>query len=189
MKKTNHRILAIAISFVTIIASQAQAQIEIIGTKGNQLYGKSIAQFLYPWAMAFINEDQMLVTTKPGKLWLVDSTGLKREVRGVPETIFAGQGGLGDVILHPDFSENKIIYLSLVESKDKGKTRGAIVVRGKLELSENPELTEIEEVWTQIPKMKSSGHFSQKMAFHSFYIFFHNFDLFFVHFQFVFHVF
>ena len=62
-----------------------------------------------PWGMAFINQDELLVTEQAGTLYYVKN-GEKKEVAGLPPVYFRGQGGLLDVALHPDFSKNKIIY-------------------------------------------------------------------------------
>jgi glucose/arabinose dehydrogenase len=65
-----------------------------------------------------------------------------------------GQGGLVDVVVHPDFANNSLIYLSLIESDDGGATRGAVVVRGKLTLSPKPVVKELERIRTQMPKRR-----------------------------------
>ena len=70
-----------------------------------------VAEFSTPWAMAFLPgsgvplTNMALLTEKEGKLWLVDVTNGKRTaVSGVPRVVVAGQGGLGDVMPHPDFA-------------------------------------------------------------------------------------
>ena len=135
------------------------------GTGGNILTATSIASFANPWAMTFVNKDLLLVTTRLGKLWLVSPDGKRIEVAGIPEPLVGGQGGLGDVVLHPDFANNALIYLSLIEADDDGATRGAFVVRGKLSISEKPMLTDVERIWTQSPKRRGGGHFSHRIAF------------------------
>ena len=155
--------------FVSILiislATQSAAFEKIVGTAGNEIYAKAVAQFLYPWAMTFVSDEFLLVTTKPGQLWLVSKDGKKLQVTGVPTPLVAGQGGLGDVLVHPDFDKNNLVYLSLVKSFDKGKTRQAVVVRGKLNLTGSPQLSELKTIWKQVPSMRGAGHFSHKMAF------------------------
>jgi glucose/arabinose dehydrogenase len=65
-----------------------------------------------PWGMVFLSNDELLVTDKSGELWKVGKDRSKIEVKGVPEVLFEGQGGLLDIELHPKFSENKWLYLS-----------------------------------------------------------------------------
>ena len=128
------------------LATQGSAFDKIKGTSGSALYAKVIAQFHYPWAMTFVTDELLLITTKPGKLWLVKKQDVKRQVSGVPKPIAAGQGGLGDVVVHPNFDQNKFVYLSLVKSPDNGATRSAVVIKGKLVLSDPPKLTELETI-------------------------------------------
>ena len=87
----------------------------------------------------------------------------EQQVSGVPKAVVGGQGGLGDIVLHPDFTENNLVYLSLIE-RENG-LRGAIVVRAKLDLSGSPKLTGLERIWTQQPKARPGGHFSHRIAF------------------------
>ncbi|SEW11364.1 Glucose/arabinose dehydrogenase, beta-propeller fold [Aliiroseovarius sediminilitoris] len=135
------------------------------GSAGSTLTATEIDSFDSPWAMSFISDTQLLVTTKPGRLWLVSTDGTKRAVTGVPTPVVGGQGGLGDVVPHPDFATNGLIYLSYVESQDGGATRGAVVVRGTLSLGDQPALSNIQRVWSQYPHRPGSGHFSHKIAF------------------------
>ncbi len=67
--------------------------------------------------MSFINEDKLLITTKAGKLWLVDRSGEQSLVSGAPKVFAGGQGGLGDVVLHPDYKKNKLVYISYTNSE------------------------------------------------------------------------
>ena len=78
---------------------------------------------------------------------------------------YGGQGGLGDVVLHPDFSNNQLIYISYVEAST-ANTRGAAVARGKLSLQgRRPYLDEVDVIWRQYPKVLGRGHFGHRLAF------------------------
>ncbi len=75
----------------------------------------------HPWALAFLPEDRMLVTERDGRLRLVESGKLvDRPVEGVPEVAASGQGGLLDVVLHPRFLENGLLYLSYAGATPQG---------------------------------------------------------------------
>ena len=64
-----------------------------------------VASFDEPWAMSFLPDGRLLVTEKPGKLYIVTQDGTKSApVPGVPDVDYGGQGGLGDVALHPEFA-------------------------------------------------------------------------------------
>ena len=125
-----------------------------------------ITSFDEPWAMAFLPDGRMLVTEKKGSLKLVEQDGrLVGNVRGVPNVDYYGQGGLGDVVLHPDFENNGLIYLSYVEG-GIGDTRGAAVARAVLDLGDRAgSLTDVDVVWRQYPKMVGFGHYGHRIAF------------------------
>ena len=89
-----------------------------------------------PWAMTFLPDGTLLVTEKRGVLKHVDpKSGKSSDIAGVPEVAYGGQGGFGDVILHPDFANNHYVYISYAEAGD-GDTRGAAVARAKLQLND-----------------------------------------------------
>ena len=132
-----------------------------------------VASFSSPWAMAFLTGsgrpllDAALVTEKEGKLWIVDTrSGAKIAVAGVPAVHVAGQGGLGDVAVHPEFVVNHRVYLSYVEEGEDGNT-GAVLGYGTLDLADraHPALREFKVIWRQQPKSDGNGHFSHRIAF------------------------
>ena len=124
-----------------------------------------VADFDEPWAMTFIpGTPYALVTEKKGKLKLWENEGAVVDVEGVPTVAYGGQGGLGDVILHPDFANNGYVYLSYAEAGEGGF--GAAVARGKLDLkAAKPALTDVQVIWRQEPKVSGQGHYGHRMAF------------------------
>ena len=154
-------ILILLINF----ASNAWANNVITGSANGRLEGEVVSEFNSPWAMSFINSDNLLVTTKTGKLWLVNTNGEQSLVSGVPKVFAGGQGGLGDVVLHPNYEKNNLVYISYIDSDDAGKTRYASVIRGTLENSDKPQLKNIETIWKQTPAQSGKGHFSHRIAF------------------------
>jgi glucose/arabinose dehydrogenase len=125
-----------------------------------------IAKFDEPWALALLPDGRMLVTEKKGNLLIVTQQGeVSGKVGGVPDVDYGGQGGLGDVALHPQFSENRLIYLSFAEG-GPGGTRGAAVVRAALDESEeDATLSNVEVIWRQYPKMLGYGHYGHRLLF------------------------
>ena len=124
------------------------------------------ATFNEPWAMTFLPDGRLLVTQKTGELKLFDpTTKATGDVTGVPEVDHGGQGGFGDVILHPQFASNGIVYLSYAEAGG-GDTRGAAVARAKLALDGNGgALSDVSVIWRQVPKVTGRGHYGHRMAF------------------------
>jgi glucose/arabinose dehydrogenase len=124
-----------------------------------------VADFDIPWAMAFLPDGRMLVTEQKGALKLYTPGGSSVAIRGVPRVSWFGQGGLGDVVLHPSYPSNGLVYLSYAEAGE-GETRGAVVARAKLALSgTGGELQNLEVIWRQSPKVDGGGHYSHRIAF------------------------
>jgi aldose sugar dehydrogenase len=138
-----------ALTVMLIYATSVKAEQELPFTI------EPITSFDEPWAMTFLPDGQMLVTEKKGRLLVVDTQGNKRNVNGLPDVGYGGQGGLGDVALHPNFATNGLVYLSYVETGNDG-TRGAAVGRGRISLEgRRPTLTGFEVIWRQYPKVYS----------------------------------
>ena len=69
-----------------------------------------------PWALEFLPSGKILVSEMAGKLKLLDENGLiLSDIAGVPEVVFKGQGGFGDIKLHPLFAQNRLLYFSYAE--------------------------------------------------------------------------
>ncbi len=127
---------------------------------------KPITSFDQPWALAFLPDGRMLVTEKKGSVFIVTQDGQKsRPLSGVPDVDYGGQGGLADVALHPDFADNGLVYLSYAEA-GTGGTRGAAVARGVLtETERGGNLSDVEVIWRQYPKVVGRGHYGHRLLF------------------------
>ncbi len=125
-----------------------------------------VADFEEPWALAFLPDGRMLVTEKKGRLYIVTREGEKsRPVAGAPDVAYGGQGGLGDVALHPEFESNHLVYLSFAE-EGQGETRGAAVARAVLvESDAGARLDDLEVIWRQYPKVVGRGHYGHRILF------------------------
>lgn len=127
-----------------------------------------VTQFDAPWAMTFLPDGRLLVTEMAGTLRLHDlGSDSSETISGVPDVVHAGQGGLGDVLLHPQFADNQQIYISYAEAGDGGS--GAAVARARLVLDEDGggALEDLQVIWRQTPKQSGDGHFGHRLAFDS----------------------
>ncbi|WP_075995586.1 PQQ-dependent sugar dehydrogenase [Salaquimonas pukyongi] len=148
-----------------LLPAPAQA-FDIAGTEGTRLTALEVAVFDEPWAMTFLPGGSMLVTEKGGDLLLVSADGSTIDpVSGVPKTAYGGQGGLGDIILHPDFASNRLVFLSFAEPGTLGR-RGAAVARARL-AEDGSRLENLEIIWRQEPKVTGKGHYSHRLVFSS----------------------
>jgi glucose/arabinose dehydrogenase len=117
----------------------------------------------HPWAIAFLPEGDILVTERPGRLRIVrDGTLLPNAVPGVPAVRAEGQGGLLDVVLHPDFASNRLLYLSFSKPNADGSESTTAVVRGRFE---NDELLDVEEIFEAQVWSEGRGHYGSRLAF------------------------
>lgn len=114
-----------------------------------------------PWGMAFLPNGDILVTERPGRLRIIAGGKLQAApIEGVPKVRAIDQGGLLDVALHPDFANNRWVYLSLVAGGKGGY--GTEVVRGKLE---GGALNQVETIFRASPKKGGGRHFGSRLLF------------------------
>ena len=112
-----------------------------------------------PWSMAWLPGGDMLVTERPGRLRIIRNGKLLPDpVAGVPEVFAEGQGGLFDVVPHPDFPSNQLLYLSFAKPNAEGSTTA--VVRGRFE---NDRLNDVEEIFEAAAQGR--GHYGGRLAF------------------------
>lgn len=123
---------------------------------------KTVAEGLeHPWGMTFLPDGRMLVTERPGRLRIVTQEGdISEPVSGLPDVAAVGQGGLLDVALHPEFSENMLVYFSFAEPGEGGQ--GTAVARGQLE---GNALKDVEVIFRQKPKLSGGQHFGSRLVF------------------------
>ena len=131
-------------------------------TKAGTIKVETVATGLsHPWGLAFLPDGRMLVTERTGTLRLVSKDGkLSAPLSGVPEVVVAGQGGLLDVAIDPDFKSNSLVYLSYSELGESGASTA--VARGKLGDS---GLENVEVIFRQVPKIKGNLHFGSRLVF------------------------
>ncbi|MET4897883.1 PQQ-dependent sugar dehydrogenase [Sphingomonadaceae bacterium jetA1] len=130
-----------------------------------QPFGRTvIADFDAPWAMTFLPDRRMLVTEKDGRMLLVSADGRQRQTIATLPVDSAGQGGLMDVVLAPDFPRSGRVYFSYSAAADGGKR--VVLARGRLqEANGTARLTGIETLWHATPAVTGDGHYSGRIAF------------------------
>ena len=116
-----------------------------------------------PWSMAFLPHGDMLVTERAGRLRVVRAGRLLPDaVAGVPAARVGNQGGLLDVVLHPRFAQNRLVYLSYSKPSEDGTRGTTAVVRGRFE---NDRLSNIEEIFVAEVWSEGQGHYGSRLAF------------------------
>lgn len=116
-----------------------------------------------PWGFDFISENQMILSERRGKIFLLNlATGKLSSIQGVPPVAARGQGGLLDIQLHPEFAKNRLVYMAYSHPlKNKATTR---IARAKLE---DLELKNLEVLFTAEPYFEAGNHFGSRITFDS----------------------
>ncbi|MBL8259524.1 MAG: PQQ-dependent sugar dehydrogenase [Candidatus Competibacteraceae bacterium] len=150
--------------FVLAFAATASAAAEsVIRSQEHAFRVVTVARGLeFPWSLAFLPDGRRLVTERPGRLrflnadWALDP----QPVQGLPEIAASGQGGLLDVVPHPRFAENELIYFSY-SARGAGGI-GTEVARGRLV---DHRLENVEVLFRQQPKSGGGRHFGSRLVF------------------------
>ena len=162
------QVLAIAVVSLSLLlilscASQPLTAAEIYESQQHQFAVVRITDRLeHPWGLAFLPEQKMLVTERPGRLRLINNGVLQPGlITGLPKTIAAsGQGGLLDITPHPDFVNNRWIYFSYSGRGARGL--GTEVARARLD---GLQLRDVEVIFQALPKSRGGRHFGSRVLF------------------------
>jgi aldose sugar dehydrogenase len=139
--------------FAALLGSLASAQVlkPVVVAKGLD----------HPWGLAFLPDGRLLVTERAGRMRIVERDGrLNAPLAGVPPVVAAGQGGLLDVVLHPQFASNQLVYWTYSEAGDGGSA--TVVARGKLD---GNTLANVQVIFRQMPKVSGgNNHFGSRLV-------------------------
>jgi glucose/arabinose dehydrogenase len=146
-------------------ATAAGAAVYRERTSAGEIAVETIAGGLeHPWGLAFLPDGAMLVTERSGQLRRITPEGaVSAPLGGVPAVASGGQGGLLDVALDPQFSSNRMVYLTYSEPRGGG-LNGTSVLRGRLDAAagaiEAPTV-----IFRQQPGFAGTNHFGSRLAF------------------------
>ncbi|WP_336973366.1 PQQ-dependent sugar dehydrogenase [Sphingobium aromaticiconvertens] len=178
-----HRPIAFILPLILIACTNENANSQNVATASTEKPFRTqvVADFDSPWATTFLPDGRMLVTEKKGELILFDPRNThsgwdgKQQVdmEGGPTVDSTGQGALMDVVPHPDFARNGIIYLSWSEQGPGGK--GVALGMGKLTEKQvtcvrapcpaQPSLADFKTIFRATPYVEGDGHYSGRIAF------------------------
>jgi glucose/arabinose dehydrogenase len=149
-----------ATCLLVTLTSSVWAQSGVFGSQHHKYRVVTVVEGLeIPWSMTFLPGGDMLVTERPGRLRIVrNGTLLPEAVAGVPTVHAEGQGGLFEVLAHPNFSSNHLLYLTYAKPNDGGSTTQLIRAQW-----ENDQLTNVEEIFEAATQGR--GHYGGKLAF------------------------
>ena len=165
-----NKIIFIKIVISGLVFSNDGFDNKVFKTEEVELEVKGFATgFEIPWGMAFLPDTSMLVTDLSGDLFRVYRDGRKDLIEGTPDVYFRGQGGLMDVEISPNYSENNYVYLSY--SQPVRKKAFTAIARAKLI---KDQLKDLEIIYSaeQRHYSKKTVHFGSRFAIKDDYLFF-----------------
>jgi glucose/arabinose dehydrogenase len=155
------RPVLLAAALTMSAATAAVAQGEVHGSAHHSFRVVNVAEGLeHPWSIGFLPDGDILVTERPGRLRIIrDGRLLPTPVEGIPPVFAVGQGGLLDVVPHPQFASNRLVYVTYSKPLG-GEESTTAVIRGRLE---NDRLTNVEEIFEA--QTRGRGHYGSRLAF------------------------
>ncbi|WP_198666166.1 PQQ-dependent sugar dehydrogenase [Tropicimonas sp. IMCC34043] len=118
------------------------------------------------WALEFLPDGRMLVTAKAGAMHVISMDGsIGPELSGLPDVDAAGQGGLLDVALAPDFAETGRIFFSFSEPRDGGNGTSVASARLVLDTAGGGKLEDLSVIFRQTPTFAGRAHFGSRLVF------------------------
>jgi glucose/arabinose dehydrogenase len=162
MKKTTFIFLFI-INFLTLSCEAQVKQDDITIKEEVKKYTlETVASDIaIPWGMAWLPDGALLVTEKSGTLYHIKN-GTQTTVKNVPKVYTRGQGGLLDIVLHPDYAKNGWIYITYASDEGEGTGGNTKLIRAKLV---DGGLTQIESLYKATPNTTKGQHFGSRIVF------------------------
>ena len=154
---------AILLSVSFLIATSTRGENSSFASSAGQLEVQTVASGLVnPWSLAFLPDGRMLVTERPGRMRLVTTEGqISPPLKGVPEVLASGQGGLLDVITDKSYAQNKTIYFCYAERAGGGGRTA--VARAKLDHG-GGRLDEVRIIFRQEGPLSSGNHYGCRIV-------------------------
>ena len=157
---------AMAAAAAALMATSASAQVNI----GKQAPEASlpfvvtkVTALNQPWRIAFLPDGRMLITEKPGAVWVVTQAGAKTPVANVPAVLAQGQGGMLGVFLSPHYAADHFVYLTYAEPGDGGSSLA--LARARLKLgADAASLEDLKVIWRDGERGRG-GQFGAQIAF------------------------
>jgi glucose/arabinose dehydrogenase len=154
-------IVATAALAIAGAATHAEAQRVFTSSAGNLAVETVVSGISNPWALAFLPDGRILVTERPGRLRLFANGRLEpRALPGVPQVRTGGQAGLLDVCLHPNFAQNRLLYLSYIA----GDSSGTATTVSRAELGDGG-LGNVKVIFEALPRSQGSLNLGSRIVF------------------------
>lgn len=138
-----------------------ETALEITPKTISKTYELIVKDLDIPWGFTFLPDGAMLITEKRGEL-IHYKNGIKTTIKGLPEIIVLGQGGLMDIELHPNYKSNGWVYISFVSSEGDGRGGNTAIMRFKIK---DDKAIEQELLYKASPNSRRGQHFGSRIVF------------------------
>ena len=144
-----------------IVSSSLNPLPQLISAKPEPTIPKTIVRGLeHPWSMAWLPDGSILITERPGRLRIVkNGVLLPQAIAGLPNIYAQGQGGLMDISLHPQFQQNRLVYLTY--SHGDASANRTRLGRAKFD---GKSLTNFQVIFEAAPVKAGTQHFGSRIA-------------------------
>ncbi len=144
-----------------IVSSSLNPLPQLISAKPEPTIPKTIVRGLeHPWSMAWLPDGSILITERPGRLRTVkNGVLLPQAIAGLPNIYAQGQGGLMDISLHPQFQQNRLVYLTY--SHGDASANRTRLGRAKFD---GKSLTNFQVIFEAAPVKAGTQHFGSRIA-------------------------
>lgn len=117
-----------------------------------------------PWGLAFLPDGDLLISERSGTLHRYSKGKLSPPIDGLPTIMAAGQGGLMDIALHPDYKNNGWIYIAYSSLRKEGEKSfgNTAILRARLK---GNKLIDQQPIYKGNPETERNYHFGIKIAF------------------------
>jgi aldose sugar dehydrogenase len=155
----------VLIPFIVLLAVSVSVMVSGQTTSRSALHDYRVVTvaegLIQPWSIAFLPGGDALITERPGRLRILRQGKLVAQpVEGIPKVFHSGQGGLLEVMPHPNFASNRLIYITYSKPGATEADSRTALIRGRFE---NDRLTDVKEIFDAVSKGR--GHYSGKIAF------------------------
>ncbi len=156
-----HKLLALVAAGLLVLGSSTRAADTVMRSALHDYRLVTVAEGLVqPWSVATLPDGDILITERPGRLRIVRKGALlPTPVEGVPAVFQSRQGGLFEVVPHPQFATNRLLYMTYAKPQPDGQSTTALI-RARFE---NDRLSNIQPLFESVSK--GQGHYGGKVAF------------------------
>ena len=169
---SHNRLYVNSLLLLMLVVSNSHAQLNpndysypVVNQSENYIFRlvKVVEGLKHPWSLTFLPDDNMLISERPGRLRILRNGVLDPEpIAGIPPVWYRENGGLLDVVLHPDFQSNQLVYFTYTKSNEDGSEGTLAAARGRFN---GRRLTDVEDIFVSDAWGERPFHFGSRIAF------------------------